>query len=67
MRLRNFPRIAPDIAIPAMIAKDGTKVTGELAMKELAKPSWLREAYVCFEGKSDEAEVSSFQGYHREF
>ena len=50
-----------------MITKDGTNVTGELAMKELAKPSWLREAYICFEGKSDEAEVASFQEYHREF
>ena len=67
LRLRNFPRIAPDIAIPAMVTKDGTKVTGELAMEELAKPPWLREAYVCFEGKSDEAEVTPFHEYHREF
>ena len=67
LRLRNFQWIAPDIAIQAMIMKDGTKVAGELAMEELAKPPWLREAYICFEGKSDEAEVASFQEYYREF
>ena len=67
LALRNFPRIAPDVAIPAMVTDDGTRVTGKLAMEELAKPPWLREAYVSFEGNSDEAEVTSFQEYHMEF
>ncbi len=61
LALRNFPRIPPDVAIPAMITKDGTRVTGKLAMEELAKPPWLRQAFVSFEGHSDEAEVTSFQ------
>ena len=50
-----------------MITKDGTRVTGKLAMEALAKPAWLREAFVSYEGHSDEAEVTSFQGYQREF
>jgi hypothetical protein len=33
LALRNFPRIPPDVAVPAMITADGRKVTGRLAME----------------------------------